>query len=108
MTVASNLPQGNAGGGGSSSTNKNSTETVSYEINETRTEVETLPGEIQRISIAVLLNEQALGIDPAAADAGGITSDMEIQQLRADDAFRLNASRWPAEDNNHGKRAHSV
>ena len=68
MTVASNLPQG-AEGGGNTATNKNSVETVSYEINETRTEVETLPGEIQRITIAVLLNEQALGIDPAAADA---------------------------------------
>ena len=79
MTVASNLPQGNAGGGGSTSTNKNSTETVSYEINETRTEVETLPGEIQRISIAVLLNEQALGIDPAAADAA-----TRQQQMAAD------------------------
>ena len=79
MTVASNLPQGNAGGGGSTSTNKNSTETVSYEINETRTEVETLPGEIQRISIAVLLNEQALGIDPAAADTA-----TRQQQMAAD------------------------
>lgn len=79
MTVASNLPQGNAGSGGSSSSNKNSTETVSYEINETRTEVETLPGEIQRISIAVLLNEQALGIDPAAADAA-----TRQQQMAAD------------------------
>lgn len=79
MTVASNLPQDNAGGGGSTSTNKNSAETVSYEINETRTEVETLPGEIQRISIAVLLNEQALGIDPAAADAA-----TRQQQMAAD------------------------
>ncbi len=79
ITVASNLPQGNTGGGGNTSTNKNSTETVSYEINETRTEVETLPGEIQRISIAVLLNEQALGIDPAAADAA-----TRQQQMAAD------------------------
>ncbi|PKP83117.1 MAG: flagellar M-ring protein FliF [Alphaproteobacteria bacterium HGW-Alphaproteobacteria-18] len=78
MTVASNLPQGGEGGG-SSSTNKNSTETVSYEINETRTEVETLPGEVQRITIAVLLNEQALGIDPAAADAA-----TRAQQMAAD------------------------
>lgn len=76
MTVASNLPQGAEGGGGNSATNKNSIETVSYEINETRTEVETLPGEIQRITIAVLLNEQALGIDPAAADAAARAQQM--------------------------------
>lgn len=77
MTVASNLPQGEAGG--SSSTNKNSTETVSYEINETRTEVETLPGEIQRVTVAVLLNEQALGIDPAAADAAALQEQMRLE-----------------------------
>lgn len=85
MTVASNLPQGNAGGG-STSTNKNSTETVSYEINETRTEVETLPGEIQRISIAVLLNAQALGIDLTAPDAA------TLQQQMAADFEKLVAS----------------
>lgn len=75
LTVASNLPQAE-GGGGSTSTNKNSAETVSYEINETRTEVETLPGEIQKISIAVLLNAQALGLDPAAADAAAVQQQM--------------------------------
>lgn len=76
LTVASNLPQAEGGGGGSTSTNKNSAETVSYEINETRTEVETLPGEIQKISIAVLLNAQALGLDPAAADAAAAQQQM--------------------------------
>ncbi|MFN4183337.1 MAG: flagellar basal-body MS-ring/collar protein FliF [Hyphomonas sp.] len=85
MTVASNLPQGGEGGG-HSSTNKNATETVSYEINETRTEVETLPGEVQRITIAVLLNEQALGIDPAAADIAA------LQQQMAADFEKLVAS----------------
>lgn len=79
MTVASNLPQGGQGAGGSNSTTRNSTESVSYEINETRTEIETLPGQIQRISIAVLLNQQALGIDPAADDAAAVQ-----QQVIAD------------------------
>lgn len=76
MTVASNLPQGGGEGGGNSSTSKNSTESVAYEINETRTEVETLPGQVQKISIAVLLNQQALGIDPAAADAAQVQQQM--------------------------------
>lgn len=85
MTVASNLPQGDAAGGGTSSTNKNSTETVTYEINETRTEVETLPGEIQKISLAVLLNSQALGIDMTAPDAAALQEQMteEFRQLIA-------------------------
>lgn len=72
ITIASNLPQGGTEGGGKSSTVKNSTESVAYELNETRTEVERLPGEITRMSIAVLINELALGVEPGdvgAADA---------------------------------------
>jgi flagellar M-ring protein FliF len=86
MTVASNLPQGETAGGGTSSTNKNSTETVSYEINETRTEIEILPGEIEKISLAVLLNSQALGIDMTAPDAAALQEEM------ADEFRRLVAS----------------
>jgi flagellar M-ring protein FliF len=91
LTVASNLPQDDgagAGAGASSNSMKNSSESVVYEINETRTEVETLPGQIERISIAVLLNEQALGIDPAAADAATIREQMiaDIQALVASGA----------------------
>ncbi len=69
LTVASNLPQESGGAAGGTSTSKSTVENVAYEINETRTQSEILPGEIERISIAVLLKEQALGIDPAAATA---------------------------------------
>ncbi len=84
LTVASNLPAEEPAGGGASSSNsaKNSSESVAYEINETRTEIETLPGQIKRISIAVLLNEQALGIDPAAADAAAVREAL-ITDLQA-------------------------
>ena len=69
VTVASNLPNGDAGGaGGNNSSARNSSETVAYEFNETRTERERLPGEVRRISIAVLLNETALGLAPDTAD----------------------------------------
>jgi len=85
VTAASNLPQpvGASGGGSTNSTTRNSSETVSYEINETRTETERLPGEVQRISIAVLLNQAVLGIDPAAADAQEKTEQMvnDMRQL---------------------------
>lgn len=67
LTVASNLPQAAGANGGGTNTAKNSTESVSYEVNETRTEVERLPGEIKRLSIAVMLNEQAIAVDGAAA-----------------------------------------
>lgn len=84
LTVASNLPQGEGGAsGGSSNSSKTSSESISYEINETRRETERLPGQIERISIAVLLNEQALGIDPAAADAATRRQTLisDLQQL---------------------------
>lgn len=61
LTVASNLPQAteaNAGGGTNSA--RNSTESIVYEMSETRTEVERLPGEIKRMTVAVMINEQAL------------------------------------------------
>lgn len=77
LTVSSNLPQNGAPGGTqSNSTTKNSSESVSYEINETRTETEKLPGQIERISVAVLVNDQVLGIDPAAADAATVSEQM--------------------------------
>lgn len=84
MTVSSNLPQDEAGAssGGSTSSSKNSSENIAYEINETRTEIEKLPGQVERISIAVLLNEQSLGLDPAAADAATVRENM-IRDLQA-------------------------
>ncbi|WP_084395830.1 flagellar basal-body MS-ring/collar protein FliF [Henriciella aquimarina] len=81
VSVASNLPAGEGQGGGSSSTIRNSSESVSYEVNERRTETEMLPGEIEKVSVAVLLNQGALDIDPASANAGtisqGIINDFE-------------------------------
>ena len=82
VTVASNLPQANNGGGRSSSL-RNSTENVAYEMNEKRTETEMLPGKVQRISVAVLLNQQALSIDQSSPNAGAL-----MQQV-ADDFEQL-------------------
>ncbi|MBA4339181.1 flagellar basal-body MS-ring/collar protein FliF [Hyphomonas sp.] len=85
LTVASNLPQEGEGAaaGGSTNASKNSSENIAYEINETRTEIEKLPGQIERISIAVLLNEQSLGLDPAAADAATVRDKVlaDLQSL---------------------------
>tara|TARA_R110000787_G_scaffold4726_9_gene17923 strand:- start:32658 stop:34175 length:1518 start_codon:yes stop_codon:yes gene_type:complete len=84
ITAASNLPQANdQAGKASTSTARNSSENVSYEINETRTQTEKLPGAVERISIAVLVNDQVLGIDPAATDAAALTDQMieDFKQL---------------------------
>ncbi len=59
VTVASNLPEGEAGGGQSTSDRSETTETVSYEISEIVTNTEILPGSIRRMTIAILVNDVA-------------------------------------------------
>ncbi len=57
VTVASNLPDGDAANGNSSSSENNETrERVNYEVSETERQVTRGPGEIKRISVAVLVN----------------------------------------------------
>ncbi|MAN92279.1 MULTISPECIES: flagellar basal-body MS-ring/collar protein FliF [unclassified Hyphomonas] len=94
VTVSSNLPQGAGSQGGGNSTVKNSTESVVYDINETRRETETLPGEIERISVAVLLNEQVLGFDANAEDSAPLMRSLvaDFEQLILSGAG-LNADR---------------
>lgn len=93
LTVASNLPQGGGAAGGGESSSKASTETVSYELNETRTQTERMPGQIERVSIAVLLNQEALGIDLTGADAAA-----QIEQVRQNfESLVFNAAGLEAE-----------
>lgn len=57
VTVASNLPDGDAGNGGNArSANSQSRERVNYEISETSREVIRAPGAVKRMTIAVLVN----------------------------------------------------
>jgi flagellar M-ring protein FliF len=57
VTVASNLPAGDAGAFGESSSNNTETrERINYEVSETTREVSRAPGAIRRISVAVLLD----------------------------------------------------
>ncbi|MBC7153396.1 MAG: flagellar M-ring protein FliF [Rhodobacteraceae bacterium] len=56
VTVASNLPEGDAKGGGTEESRENTTRNrVNYELSETRREISRAPGTIKRISVAVLL-----------------------------------------------------
>ena len=60
VTVASNLPDGaGAEGGGSNSQNSESRERVNYEVSEVTREVMRAPGDIRRLSVAVLVNDLA-------------------------------------------------
>lgn len=57
VTVASNLPDGDAvEGEGSSNQNRESRERVNYEVSETQREVLRQPGAIRRMTVAVLVN----------------------------------------------------
>lgn len=82
VTVASNLPDGDAAGGdGSSSQNSQTRERVNYEVSETEREIVRAPGSIRRLTVAVLVN----GAETTGAD--GATSmqprdEEEISALR--------------------------
>ncbi|MEQ5872002.1 flagellar M-ring protein FliF [Sagittula sp. NFXS13] len=57
VTVASNLPDGNAGGGETSSSQSAETrERINYEVSETTREITKVPGAIKRLTVAVLVN----------------------------------------------------
>jgi len=114
VTVASNLPEGDAeaSDGQSRSQNSESHERVTFDMSELQREVEHGPGDIRRISVAVLLNgvpittadglqtveprpeaeiealrslvETAIGFDPARGDAVTIDS-MAFDQSVAPD-----------------------
>lgn len=57
VTVASNLPEGEAGGNQSNSERAEASETVTYEISEIVRNTEILPGGVKRMTVAVLLND---------------------------------------------------
>ncbi len=57
VTVASNLPDGDAGGGDASNSQKAETrERINYEVSETTREITRVPGAIKRLTVAVLVN----------------------------------------------------
>ncbi len=59
VTVASNLPAGDAAaGGGTKNENTESRERVNYEVSETSREVLRAPGAVRRITVAVLVDGQ--------------------------------------------------
>jgi flagellar M-ring protein FliF len=61
VTVASNLPDGDAAtGGNGKSENTETREQVNYEVSETQREVLRAPGAVRKISVAVLVDGQAV------------------------------------------------
>jgi flagellar M-ring protein FliF len=66
VTVASNLPDGDVGGGAGENnrTSSNTRERQNFEVSETRSERVILPGQVRRINVAVMVD----GIVATAAD----------------------------------------
>lgn len=61
VTVASNLPEGDAGAGGNGkSQSTETTERVNYEVSETQRELLRGPGGIRRMTVAVLVDGQTV------------------------------------------------
>lgn len=65
VTVASNLPEGDAEAGGQGQSQSSETrERVNYEVSETQREVLRAPGDIRRLTVAVMVD----GVSTVAAD----------------------------------------
>ncbi|WP_409202409.1 flagellar basal-body MS-ring/collar protein FliF [Sulfitobacter sp. S190] len=83
VTVASNLPdqEGAAGNGNSTSQNSETRERVNYEVSETEREIVRAPGAIKRLSVAVLVNEQAV-VNDAGETVASPRPEAEMEALR--------------------------
>lgn len=78
VTVASNLPDGDASGGSeSSNADSELRERVNYEVSETQREIIREPGAIRRISVAVLVN----AVSSTQDDGTFTTSPRETGEL---------------------------
>lgn len=83
VTVASNLPDGDAGGAGGASSNENneSRALTNYEVSQTERQLLRAPGAVKRLTVAVLIND----VTTFAADGTPTTqprSDAELQALQ--------------------------
>lgn len=81
VTVASNIPAGDgAGGDGTSATDDSETRSVTnYEISETSREIVRAPGDVRRLTVAVLVND-VVGVDDTGA---AVTAPRDEEELAA-------------------------
>lgn len=81
VTVASNLPDGEAGGqgGGSQSTDSESRTLTNFDLSETSREVVRGPGAVRRLTVAVLVND----LTTTAADGTVTTTPRSEEEMTA-------------------------
>ncbi len=97
VTVASNLPEGDAAGGAGGNSSLQNTETrerITYDISEIQREIENGPGAIRRISVAVLVNAVPVAgpdgiLQPQPRDA----AELESLQALVQSAIGFDAAR---------------
>ncbi len=78
VTVASNLPDGNVGASSDSQRTANeSRERQNYEVSETRRERVVLPGQIRKISVAVMVD----GLTETAADGTEAWAPRPVEEM---------------------------
>ena len=81
VTVASNLPDGDAAGGEGESSNAETRERVNYDFSATEREVERAPGAIERLTVAVMVDGLRDG-EPGADGAWTPRPEAELEALR--------------------------
>ncbi|WP_407493751.1 flagellar basal-body MS-ring/collar protein FliF [Pseudooceanicola sp. MF1-13] len=82
VTVASNLPDGDAAGSDNSSSQSTETrERVNYEVSETEREIIRAPGAVKRLSVAVLVNG-ATSVNAEGEQVIEPRADEELQALK--------------------------
>ena len=95
VTVASNLPEGDAEGGGEGSSEQGTEtrERVNYDVSVSQREVEAGPERIRRISVAVLIN----GVATEDAAGAPIVEPRDAAEIEALDALVRSAIGFDAE-----------
>ncbi|HCP82300.1 MAG TPA: flagellar M-ring protein FliF [Octadecabacter sp.] len=83
VTIASNLPDGDAAGNAGAASNENteSRSVTNYEVSETQREVLRSPGAVKRISVAVLVNS-VTSVDGAGETIVTARPAEELEDLR--------------------------
>jgi flagellar M-ring protein FliF len=83
VTVASNLPDGDAAGGADSASSQDSEirERINYEVSETETAIIRAAGAIKRVTVAVLVNE-AVTVSEEGEQISAPRATAEIDALR--------------------------
>lgn len=94
VTVASNLPGGDAGAGTNGKSENNETrERVNYEVSETQREILRTPGALKRLSVAVLVDGQTVtaadgtqSIEPRGEEELAVLRELVASAVGIDEA----------------------